>query len=340
MNTDVDKIKKDFEKVYESICQKESCINGKCMALDEQELALIHLCMDVLGNENGFNINNYAAQELFIVHKEKYLDNQVCDNLHVHNEPINYKKLECLSGFCMDEISELLIVYYVATLFYANDINTNAAKYIERSYAKVYAYFACLCLKTFRVLFINQIYIFIQNTNEEVSLDAIRKKLEYEEELLAGYVELMEESGRAKATREIVRKFGLIMGYEKALEAYIRIEEQRRPGFIAFDYKEGDTIEDASYTCVFWGMEYLLQYLKYIEKRIGNNTYEKQKVLETIENLKNNINRLKKVFKIIVEDEKIEIRAFWKDFEDIKGLINSFKKHLDNELIDLIEARK
>lgn len=341
MNTNVKKLEQlisELKDFYEANCVKKSCEKEKCMALDEQEIALIHLCIDILGNEHIYDISNYTIKELFIVHKDEDLCQKICDKNHTQNEALKYKRISQTSDISLDQMTELLLVYYIATLLCANDENTIGGAEIKRSYACVYAYFACICLKTFRTLFLNQIYIFMSKTHNQASFNDIRKNLEYEEELLAAYAELMEDKGRMKAKREITNRFWEIMKYDKAIKSLIKIEDLRMPGFIAFDYNGGDTVEGPSYVGILEGIEYLLCYLKYLEKNIDDGTFDGNKLKDAIGNVRQNAIRLRNVFELLAAEANVNVSVFEQKFENINMLLESFKKHFDNNYIKLIEV--
>ena len=68
MNTEVDKYVKELEEMYEYSSFKKGIKEGneKCLALDEQELAIMRMCIEELAGEEGIVKDNFFSRGLFM----------------------------------------------------------------------------------------------------------------------------------------------------------------------------------------------------------------------------------------------------------------------------------
>lgn len=334
MKTEVDKFVKELEDMYENSCFKKAIKegNGKCLALDEQELAIMHMCIEALVNEEGVDKNNYLSKGLFILLKNHNLGYSECTDDRVKEEPLKYKKFEESDEYMLDKMTQLLLVYYAVLLLYANDKNTG--DYNEKSkrrYFKVYAYFACICPKTFCVLFFNQLHLFMSKANKNLSSNELREYLEYTEELWREYISLLQNERRIEITGEVISQFSKIMAYNENVlyENLIQIEDLCDNRFLAFDFMGGDTLGVYRFEIVIEGIHYFWWYLEYLKDEIKKR-YSEESLLSTVEKVQDNAEDLTDVFSNFLEKNGTQYSKFKRKFDNIHGLLKRFHKEFED----------
>ena len=233
-------------------------------------------------------------------------------------------------------MTQLLLVYYAALLFYANDENTG--DYNEKSkrrYFKVYAYFACICPKTFNIFFFNQLHLFMSKAHEEPSPDELRKYLEYTEELWREYNSLLHSERIIEISEEVITQFSEIMAYDEEIffDNRIQIEKLTEIGFLAFDFKNGDTLRGYRFKTVLMGIEYFEWYLKYLKNEISKNSFREESLLNAIDRIMENVAMLKLVFEDLLKEEGVQPHHFERRFDNIYGLLNDFYEYCNNKVV-------
>ncbi len=327
MNAEVDKYVKELEDIYENSCFKKAIDEGnkKCLALDEQELAIMHMCIEELVNED-VDKNNYWSRGLFILLKNRNLGSIQCTDDRVKKEPLKYKKFEEPDAYILDKMDELLLVYYAVLLLYANDKNTeDRDERSKRRYFKVYAYFACICPKTFYVLFFNQLHLFMSKAHKAQSYDELIEYLQYTGELWEEYNSLLQSGRRIEITEKVISQFSRIMAYDERdfFENLIQIENLCDNRFLAFDFMKGDTVGQFRFRRVLKGIQYFWWYLEYLKDKISKYPYE-EILTSAIESVQKNVDILKTIFDGFVENEEPDPLPFEKDFDNMSGLLRSF----------------
>lgn len=336
---DIEKISKDLEEIYENCChiKREDKDEYKCLALDEQELALIHMCIEIMGSKNGYNKNNYTSKGLFIILKNNYLGNNECKEDKVAEQPIKYKKFEYINGYSIENASNLFLAYYGVLIFYANGYSTSDFRNkSQRNYFKVYAFFACICSKTFNILLFNQIYLFMHKAHN-CSLVALKQYLMNTEELWLEYNRLMNAQERNNILGKLHGQFREIIAYdEETLYACTsKIYELCDEDFLAFDFMKGDTIPKARYSRIINGIEYFKCYLFFLKYELKEKEIEDCMVFEQIENILNNAIQLDDVFCQLINNSKCELIKTT-NFINTDDLIKKFEKYCEEESIELI----
>lgn len=330
---------KELEEIYENCCHKRREHTDKCLALDEQEVALIHMCLKILGDEGGYNKDDYTTQGLFILLKTRNWDKDECKEDKVAEQPIKYKKFEYIPDYSVENVSELLVTYYAVMLLYVNQNCTlDYQNKLERNYFRVYAFFACICPKTFNVLIFNQIYLFMVKT-QGCSLNVLKKYLIYSKELWMEYNELMNENKRDEVIGYLFKQFREIIAYdESALYANAsKLYELLNEGFLAFDFMSGDTIPEARYGKIVNGIEYFERYLLLLSTELKKASVEEKEVYEYIESILENIKCLCIFFEQLIEDAGVYKNQITKEFTDTKDLLKKFVLYCDAENITLLE---
>ncbi len=338
MNIDTDKLVKELEDMYENSCFKKATEAGneKCLALDEQELAIMHMCIEGLAIQEGIDKNNYISRGLFILLKNRDLGGSVCVDNRIKEEPLKYKKFEEPDEYLLDNMTNLLLVYYAALLFYANDKNTgDYNKKSKRCYFKVYAYFACICPKTFNILFFNQLHLFMSKAHKNLSPDELKIYLDYTDELWVEYNSLLQSERRIEISEEVITQFSEIMAHNEEIffENRIKIENFREDGFLAFDFKGGDTLREYRFKTVLVGIDYFQWYLKYLKLEISENSFREESLLNKIDKILANTVKLKSIFENLLENENVESVPFKREFDNIYGLLEKFYEYCNNKVI-------
>lgn len=340
MSVNIDKLVKELENIYENSCFYKAIQNGndKCLALDEQELAIIYMCIETLAMNEGLDINNYETRGLFIVPKNRSLITSVCSDNRVKNQPLKFKKFEYASNFQLEQMTQYFFVYYAVIIFYANDENTgDYNEEVRRHYAKVYAYFACLCSKIFFTLFLNEIYIFMSKVNSQLPYKELYEYLEYTEELWEEYNALLKNKRSVEISEKVIDEFCEIMSCdEKALfRSWITIENLREDVFLAFDYMQGDTISSYRFKKILMGIEYFQDFLRCLKKDIEKNTFREETLLKKIDNILEYAKQLKLIFEDLLKQKKAQPYQYDEEFDNTYRLLALFRDsfRLDVNLI-------
>lgn len=336
MNTEVDKLVKELEDIYENSCLKKAIEKGseKCLALDEQELAIMHMCIEELAGQEGIDKNNYSSRGLFILLKNRNLGSVVCTEDRVKEEPLKYKKIAEFDENILDKMTQYLLVYYAVILLYANDKNTgDHNEKSKRRYFKVYAYFACICPKTFCILFFNQLHLFMSKAHKNLSYNELREYLEYTEELWREYNLLLQSENRIKIIAEVTSQFSKIMAYDEDIffENLIQIENLRDDRFLAFDFMKGDTLGVYRFKMVLEGIQYFQWYLKYLKDEIPKYSFE-DSLSSTIDRIQENTEILKSIFENFLEKKGVQARPFERKFDNIYGLLKHFYRYCNDKV--------
>lgn len=342
MSTNVDKLVKELEDIYENSCLMKAVEAGneKCLALDEQELAIIHMCIEGLEIQEGVNKDNYKSKGLFILPNNRNLGNDECPEDRVKNEPLKYKKFDNSGGYQLENMTELLLVYYAALLLFANDENTgDYNEESKRHYFKVYAYFACICPKTFSILFFNQIHLFMSNAHKQLPPDKLRNYLEYTEELWKEYNSLLLNERRIQVSEEVITQFSKIMSYDEEVffDNLIQMQNLSEDGFLAFDFNGGDTLRGYRFKTILMGIEYFQWYLKYLKEEISKNSFREESLLNTIDNILEHAKTLGSIFEDFLRKEGEQPPIFVREFDSIYGLLNNFYGYCKNK-VNLVDA--
>lgn len=342
MSTIVDKLVRELEDIYENSCLLKAVKEGnkKCLALDEQELAIMCMCIEGLGQQEGMTKGNYKSRDLFILLKNRNLGDDACADDRVKNEPVKYKKYDDPGGYQLDKMTQLLLVYYAALVLFAN--NENTGDYNEESkrhYFSVYAYFACICPKTFCVLFFNQIHLFMSKAHKQLPSDKLRKYLEYTEELWKGYTSLLLSERRIEVSEEVIGQFAEIMSYDEEVffDNLIQMYNLSEDGFLAFDFMGGDTLRGYRFKTILDGIEYFKWYLKYLRDEILKNSFREENLLKKIDNILETAKILSGIFLEFLQKEGGQYSNFERRFDSIYGLLNDFHQYCNNR-VKLIEA--
>lgn len=338
---DVDKLAKEFEDIYKNSCYKKDPDNEKCLALDEQELAIIYMCLETLVNSNGYDKNKYRTDGLFILLKDDLIGSDECNDLKISEQLLRYKKCIFDSNYSLKDISDYLLIYYAVLLFYANENHTEIlSNKSNRYYFKVYAYFACICPKTFSVLFFNQMYLFMEKTYSLNNVDMLNKYLDNTEMLWKEYNLLLEEEECIKISEQMINQFREILAYDKKklIDNLIKFEDLRCEGFLAFDFREGDTIEESRYKKILNGIQYFKWYLVFLENRLSHNLAKENKVYEFIKNILKNAEQLDKKFCKLLKNKGDSFNRKEINFADMNEFFKSFRMFCNEELIYLIDV--
>lgn len=330
---------KQLEQVYENSYYKyyEYEIKGKkCLALDEQETAILQLCMEELSLVEGYHPENFETKGLFILQKNKDWMNNKCVEERVRGEQLGYKKFNYFSNYNLDGVKSVLI-YFAAVLYYANEKNTGD-KYqkIKRKYMKVYAYLACLCPRVFDILFQNNIYIFMKRTYKE---EDKRFLLEQEKELWDEYITLMTDKERMSVIRSSINTFCEVLktNNESGLNHIAKLHNLAEDNFLGYDFKEGDTLRGIRFKHVLLGIDYFKCHLSLLEEELKTDSFGEENSLALIEELRNDTEKLSRIFeKLLMEEEsKIERECYTKDVDNIYKLIEMFKSKCSCKLIEV-----
>lgn len=342
MSTKEYQLIKEFEEIYENSCLKKAVEAGnrKCLALDEQELAIMNMCIECLERQEGINKDNYITRGLFILQKNVNWGNRECKHDRVKRQPLKYKRYSKGNNYKLENISQLLLVYYAILLLYANDENTgDYCGESKRRYFMIYAYFACICPKTFSILFFNQIHLFMSKTSKQQRVDELREYLDYTDDLWKGYIQLLSNEKVTEISEEIITEFGEIMSYDEEVcyNECINIYNLREYGFLAFDFKSGDTLRGYRFKIVLTGIEYFKWYLKYLKDGVLKESFKEEYLLKTIDSILESAEKLKVIFESFLEKEEQQPDKFERQFDNIYGLLHNFYKYCEDKvtLIDL-----
>lgn len=342
MSTKENQLVKEFEEIYENSCLKKAVETGnrKCLALDSQELAIMSMCIECLERQEGINKDDYMSNGLFILQKKVNWRDKECKHDRVRRQPLKYKRYSNTNNYKLENISELLLVYYAILLLYANNENTgDYCGESKRRYFIIYAYFACICPKTFSLLFFNQVHLFMSKTSKQQQADELRVYLDYTDDLWKGYVRLLANEKVIEISEEVITKFCEIMSYDEEVlfNGYISIYNLKEDGFLAFDFKSGDTLRGYRFKIVLMGIEYFKWYLKYLKDGILKQSFKEEYLLKKIDNILESAEKLKSIFESFLEKEEQQPDKFERKFDNIHGLLHNFYKYCEDKvaLIDL-----
>lgn len=332
MNTNIDKLVKELETIYENSCFKKSIEvgNKNCLALDEQELAIIRMCVECLASQKGIDIDNYVSNGLFILLKHRDLGSSACTKDRVKAQPVKYKKYYIKSDYLLDNMTQLLFVYYAVLLLYANDENTGVYnKESRRHYFKVYAYFACICPKTFNTLFFNQLHLFMSNVNKQLPLEELREYLRYTDELWEEYRVLMSNNRRIEISEEVITQFSEIMSYDENVffNNMIQMQNMSEDDFLAFDFMGGDTLRGYRFKTILTGIEYFQWYLEYLKDKIQEQSFNENDLIKMIDNILESSKELKHIFEDLLKAEGNDIPQFERTFDNVYELLIQFEAY-------------
>lgn len=342
MNTNVDKLVKELEDIYVNSCLKEAIDAGneKCLALDEQELAIMYMCVEGIEREEGINKDNYIARGLFILLKDRELGESACNRSRVAAEPLKYKRIQYNGGYVLEHMTQLLLVYYATLLLYANNANTgDYYMQSKRHYFKVYAYFACICPKTFTILFFNQIHLFISIKYKQMSAKELKEYLDYTDELWKEYNLLLSNEIRIEITEEVITRFSEIMSYDEAVfyENRIQLDKLSEDGFLAFNFKEEDTLREYRFKMLLTGIEYFHWYLKYLKSEMSGHSFKEEGLIGTIDSIIESTEALGKIFESFLKKEDGQPDLFVREFDNMYELKHKFYKYCEGK-VTLIDA--
>ena len=332
----VDRLAKELEEIYENSCYPNVTEDDKCLALDEQELAIIHMCLESLGNESGYCVDKYTTKDLYILMKNCNFGNRECKYDRVKEQPLKCKQFDRLSGYSLDNVSEILLVYYAVLLLTANDMSTfDYMGKSHRNYFQVYAYFACICPKTFSVLFLNAIYIFMRKAHK-CSIGVLERYLEDTEKLWQAYYMLLL---RHDIMAEITKEFTKLVSYDKRVfhTNYIKVYRWQVPGFLAFDFMGGDTIPESRYKTVIAGAKYFNRYFELLKNDLQNYSSIPNTIYEKIDSIVKKINLLIEVFCKLLETKVGKTQPIPENFANINELVKRYEKFCEESGAKLIK---
>lgn len=337
---DIRGLVEEFEKIYINKSYEDT--DKKCLALDEQEFAIIQMCLEVLEDKLGrFNKNNYKTQDLFVLLSDSLLNGEECHEAVVENLSLKMKMIKIDPNYDFETAPKALWLYYALLLLYANEeatIEHNSTIKLERDYFKVYAYLACICPKTFCPLFFNHIYIFMKKTSEQQDIRILREYFIHTKELWKSLSELLQLDKRNYVVGRIHSQFRIKMGvHPNLLKLIKRMDRSRSRGFLAFDYKGREPAEQNRLKRIINGVEYFEEYLNFMRSKLekyideGDHLYEDMnEILVYAEKIKERICQL-----LALEDavpDKIN-----HNFCNIEELIYQFENYCSG-LITLIDV--
>lgn len=335
---DAKQYSKEIEDIYENCCN-EKCYNfEKCMALDEREIAIIHMCMETLGNESGLNKENYVSKGLFILLKDYNIGSNECNEDHVKEETVKYKSFLKVPDFSIESKSNSLLAYYSVVLFMANyNCTGNRADKIDRNYFKIYAYVACICAKTFNIFMLNQIYLFIIKT-KTCSMNDLKMYLAETEDLWTECCFLLTENNRKENVSKIIAQFMEIISYNE--EAKYRnagaLYNLLQEGFLGFDFINGDISPIARYRRILHGIDHFRCYLDFLKNDLQNNNMADQEICNKIDSILNKTKELDLFFSQLLRKEGDNVLKESLSFTDVYDLLNKFELYCGGESIPLI----
>ena len=273
---DVKKLAKEIEEMYINNCNINISGENRCMALDQQELAIVNLCLEEIGNKNGYDKEKYITRDLFILYKEDLIGKKECKDIKIAEQPLKFKKSKHNPKFSLEYVSEIFLLYYAVIIFYANDEGTKLYSTVKtenkskRHYFKIYAWFACICPKIFNILFFNQIHLFITSTCDNDTINEIKEYLESTEELWREYNYLIGNEGSEETLGKVITKFLEIMEYNNEVMGMMKVFERiRHTGFLAMDYKNRDTHEGVMLKKAVKGIKYFQLHLSFLKEKLS-----------------------------------------------------------------------
>lgn len=338
-----------FEKIYENDCYIK--IADKCLAVDQQEFALVYMCLDILDNRRGYGLDKYYTKDLYILPKEDFISTLECTIDKVKDLPLKVKMICLDSNYKTDDAPEALWIYYAALLLTANIDATSTHSGIiksKRQYFKVYAYLACICSKVFCALFFNNVHIFMTKINNEHFLDKIKKYIEDEKELWKEYDNLFAQNAHKDVTRKTLAHFRRVLKNDSVVMHLLKIEQKRENGFLAFDYREENPSEKTKLLKVVKGIELFQDYLTYLDKDMKVYKDSVIHLMEDISDIKNYTKNVKERLEYLAEgyeeDEEINghnsldnILGEYRYYNNKEELLVAFEAFCGSAFVDLIK---
>lgn len=338
---DINILSEELEKIYTNKCYSVvRDINGEpiCLGLDEQELAIIYMCMDILENKTGYCKDNYKVDEMYILLKNSSISKYRCKNQKVQEQPLKMMELHEDSNYCFESTTNVLLTFYALILKYANCQSTyNFRNRSIREYFKVYAYFACICPKIFATLFLNQINIFMSRMECETDKNKISMYIEDTKVLWEEYIYLFSKDGNRIIFGKIVEQYGKVVNRDY-ISDLIDIEEMHTTGFLAFDYKGRTTVESAMLIRALKGIIYFQKFLFLLD-------LEQQKYDKVLGNIREDIEGIYKLTQKLYEQIKFLIDDLGNEYQEpsivvsnTAELIEMFQRFCESQYVYLIDV--
>lgn len=334
-----------FEKIYTNNCYIE--IADKCLAVDEQEFALIYMCLDVLNRKKGYDVNKYITNGLYIFPKDDFMKDMECQSEKITGLPIKVRMLQIDRNYKTEDAPEALWIYYAALLLAANE--DSSPKHIERikskrQYFKVYAYLSCICAKVFCTLFYNNIYLFMERVGKEESIDNVKKYFEDEKELWETYYDLLVKNANKVVTRKTLTHFRRAIGNEGLVSNLIKIEKRRENGFLAFDYKERNPSERTKIVKILNGMDFFQSFLSLLKVELKAYSNSSGHLFDDICQIEEHTKNVQNRFEYLLEGyDKVyggkiieDARGARNNFSNIEELLECFGEYCEHDMIKLI----
>lgn len=338
---DINILSEELEKIYTNKCDcdmKDKKGERICLGLDEQELAIIHMCMDILENRTGYNKEDYKVDEMFILLKNSPICKYRCTGEKVAKQPLKMMELRKDPSYCFESTTNVLFTFYALILKYANCQGTHNYKDKSiREYFKIYAYFACICPKVFVTLFLNQINIFMKRIYVEDDKNKISNYVKDTKTLWEEYVYLFSEKGNKLIFGEIISQYGKVVNRDHICDL-INIEEMHTTGFLAFDYKGRSPVESAMLVKAIKGIIYFQHFLNLFKNEQLKYLKSEDEVIEDIESLYGLTKELYKQIKLFIDESgtdyrKPDIAAF-----NIEELLERFKRFCECNSVILLDV--
>ena len=175
----------------------------------------------------------------------------------------------------------------------------------------------------------------MSKAHKNLSLNELRKYLEYTEELWEEYNSLLQSERRIEISEEVITQFSEIMSYDEEVffENRIQIENLSENGFLAFDFQGGDTLREYRFKTILAGIEYFRWYLIYLKDEISKNSFREENLLNIIDKLMENTVMLKSIFEDLLKKEDAQLPRFERKFDNIYGLLNDFYAYCNNKVV-------
>ncbi|XCP84040.1 hypothetical protein ABXS75_13280 [Roseburia hominis] len=335
---EIKELLEEFEKIYINKCYEDT--NKKCLALDEQEFAIIQMCLEILENKLGqFNKGNYKTKDLFVLLVDSPLNGEECSDRIVENLSLKVKMIKTTPGYDFETAPNVLWLYYALLILYANEdatIEHNTTIKSKRNYFKVYAYVSCICPKVFCPLLFNQIYIFMKRTSEPQDIRILREYFIDTKELWKGYSELLQLDNRNLVVGRLHSQFRRKMGGDTELVKKINeMDHLHSRGFLAFNYKGREPAEQNRLKRIIHGIEYFEKYLNFFEIELVRYVDNTDHLYEDMNEILLYAKKIKeRICELLTLQEAVP-DTIDNDFCDIGELIYQFEKYCDG-LITLI----